>query len=229
MNVYDSNPLDLSLSRRRLGALAAGGGATALIGTTRVAAQSATPVASPVALTEEQQGWIEQASRGINNGWLHVRIQGAPFARGFQHGYLTAAEYAEAIRVYTEMTYQTTGIDYAFFVDKAVEYHKDKITPELTGRDGRASPPATPLLVCPPRSTRSSAGTPTWRSPATGGRPSPPSTSTSAPSGNRKSHCSAFMATGSATTDGQIVIGHESFTEFWNGQYHERDPRHHPG
>ena len=29
----------------------------------------------------------------------------------------------------------------------------------------------------------------------------------------------AFIATGSATTDGQIVIGHESFTEFWNGQY----------
>ena len=40
-----------------------------------------------------------------------------------------------------------------------------------------------------------------------------------APNGNRKSHCSAFIATGSATTDGRIVIGHESFTEFWNGQF----------
>src|SRR5208283_5333436 len=36
---------------------------------------------------------------------------------------------------------------------------------------------------------------------------------------NAKSHCSAFIATGSATTDGKIVIGHQSFTEFWNGQY----------
>ncbi|MFP5391404.1 MAG: C45 family autoproteolytic acyltransferase/hydrolase, partial [Gammaproteobacteria bacterium] len=34
-----------------------------------------------------------------------------------------------------------------------------------------------------------------------------------------KSHCSAFIATGSATSDGQIVLGHESFTEFWNGQF----------
>src|SRR5690606_5892383 len=34
-----------------------------------------------------------------------------------------------------------------------------------------------------------------------------------------KSHCSAFIATGGATADGKIVIGHESFTEFWNGQY----------
>ncbi|MBA2596992.1 MAG: peptidase C45, partial [Chloroflexia bacterium] len=40
-----------------------------------------------------------------------------------------------------------------------------------------------------------------------------------APAGNRKNHCSAFIATGSATTDGRIVIGHESFTEFWNGQF----------
>jgi hypothetical protein len=40
-----------------------------------------------------------------------------------------------------------------------------------------------------------------------------------APPGNRRSHCSAFIATGSATRDGRIVIGHESFTEFWNGQY----------
>ena len=39
-----------------------------------------------------------------------------------------------------------------------------------------------------------------------------------APSGNRKS-CSAFIATGSATMDGRIVIGHEAFTEFWNGQF----------
>ena len=73
--------------------------------------------------------------------------------------------------------------------------------------------------ACPPRSTTSSAGSPTWRSPATGGRPWPASTSTPPPTGNRKSHCSAFIATGSATTDGRIVIGHETFTEFWNGQF----------
>lgn len=34
-----------------------------------------------------------------------------------------------------------------------------------------------------------------------------------------KSHCSAFIATGSATQNGKIVIGHETFTDFWAGQY----------
>ncbi|MEZ4532905.1 MAG: hypothetical protein R2855_18065, partial [Thermomicrobiales bacterium] len=107
-----------ALSRRRLGSLAAGSAAAAMIGQTRVAAQSATPVASPAPLTEEQQGWLDQASREDVNGWVHVKVQGAPFARGFQHGYLTAAEYAECIRVYSAMTLQTMGMDYSFFVEK---------------------------------------------------------------------------------------------------------------
>ncbi len=228
MTVHDMKPLDRSLSRRRLGALAAGGSAAALIGTTGVAAQSATPVASPVALTEEQQGWVDQASKGMNNGWMHVRIQGAPFARGFQYGYLTAAEYAEAIRVYTEMTYQTMGMDYSFFVDKAAEYHKDKITPELIEEmEGLAAGYTT-------------AGVPTtlddiigwnaymemtgywWPTVAT-------QYANSAPNGNRKSHCSAFIATGSATADGQIVIGHRIVHRILERPVHERDPGHHSG
>jgi uncharacterized protein CbrC (UPF0167 family) len=169
-------------------------------------------------LTDEQLGWLEQASRGIVNGWLHVRIQGAPFARGFQYGYLTATEYAEAIRVYTAMTYETMGMDYSFFVEKAAEYHRDKITPELIEEmEGLAA-------------GYTAAGVPTTLDEIIGWNAYMEMTgywwpevatqyANSAPNGNRKSHCSAFIATGSATADGQIVIGHQSFTEFWNGQY----------
>src|SRR3954454_1314196 len=82
-------------------------------------AQEATPVATPsVALTDEERGWIDAASRNDINGWIHVKTGGEPFARGFQYGSLTAADYADAIRVYTAMTYQTMGFDYSFFVDK---------------------------------------------------------------------------------------------------------------
>jgi hypothetical protein len=42
---------------------------------------------------------------------------------------------------------------------------------------------------------------------------------TAGPGSLAKSHCSAFIATGSATTPGEIVLGHETFTEFWNGQH----------
>lgn len=36
---------------------------------------------------------------------------------------------------------------------------------------------------------------------------------------HRKEHCSAIVATGDATVDGKPYLGHESFDEFWSGQY----------
>ena len=122
-----------AISRRGVLKTGLAASAALLIPSASARGQSATPSASPVAgLTEEQRGWLERASRNDVNGWIHLKIEGAPFERGFQHGYLVAAEYADAIRVYEAMTYQTMGFDYSFFVDKAAEFHKSKITPELT-------------------------------------------------------------------------------------------------
>jgi hypothetical protein len=124
----------VSFDRRRLLTHGAAATTTLLAHPWLAAAQEATPVATPVAsteLTEQERGWLAKARRYDENGWIHITIGGAPFERGFQHGYLTAAEYAEAIRVYTAMTYQTTGFDYSFFVNEAAKLQKSKITPEL--------------------------------------------------------------------------------------------------
>jgi uncharacterized protein CbrC (UPF0167 family) len=181
-------------------------------------AQEATPAATPATLTDEERAWLERAERRDSNGWIHLKIGGAPFARGFQHGYLVAAEYAEAIRVFAAMTYLTSGFDYAFFVEKAVELQKSRIPDEqLEEMSGIAA-----------GLTR--AGVPTSLDDIIGWIANTEITGywwptvasqyvNTAPTGNRKSHCSAFIATGSATTDGHIVIGHETFTEFWNGQF----------
>jgi hypothetical protein len=69
----------------RRGVLKSGLGATAtlLVRPVRAGAQDATPAAG---LTEEQRGWWERGSRNDVNGWIHLRIAGAPFERGFQHG-----------------------------------------------------------------------------------------------------------------------------------------------
>lgn len=211
------------LSRRLLNQAIVSGvaGAGTLHGLDRqVSAQEASPAASPVpgSLTTEQEDWLSKASREVVNGLLHVRIAGAPFARGFQYGYLTAAEYAETQRVYAAMTYQMMGMEYSFFVTKAVELHRAKLTDEIAQEmEGIAA-------------GYSAAGVPTTLDDIIGWNAYMELTSywwptvatqyaNSAPSGNRKSHCSAFIATGSATDNGEIVIGHQSFTEFWNGQY----------
>jgi hypothetical protein len=207
----------LSESCHRRDLLKAGLGASAaLLGARRAGAQEATPAAGQ--LTAEEEGWLAEASRTDINGWIWLKTQGEPFARGFQHGYLTAAEYADAIRVYQEMTLQTTGFDYSFFVEKAAALHKDKITPELLEEMNGIAAGYT------------KAGVPTTLDDIIGWNAYMEMTGywwpevasqyvNSAPTGNRQSHCSAFLATGSATADGRIVIGHENFTEFWNGQY----------
>src|SRR5258708_16062396 len=40
-----------------------------------------------------------------------------------------------------------------------------------------------------------------------------------APTGGEGTHCSAFIATGGATSDGAIVLGHTSFADVWQGQF----------
>ena len=48
----------------------------------------ARPVPQAIAqgqLSAEERGWLERADRRDVNGWLHLRIEGAPFHRGFQY------------------------------------------------------------------------------------------------------------------------------------------------
>jgi hypothetical protein len=85
-------------------------------------------------LTPEERAWLAKARRNDINGWIHLHIEGEPLERGFQHGYLIAAEYAEALRVYRQMTYISMGMSYDFFVEKAAKYHLpiiEQVAPEL--------------------------------------------------------------------------------------------------
>ena len=88
----------------------------------------------PEALSEQERAWITNSSRTDINGWVHLKIRGAPFQRGFQHGYLIAAEYAEALRVCKALTFQTLGMEYSFFTDEAAKYHRpiiERVAPDL--------------------------------------------------------------------------------------------------
>lgn len=37
------------------------------------------PITSDSALTQEERGWLAQASRQDVNGWIHLRIQGGDY------------------------------------------------------------------------------------------------------------------------------------------------------
>ena len=46
----------------------------------------------------EQQQWLSRGRRTERDGWIHLRIDGAPRERGFQHGYLLAKEIDSSLR-----------------------------------------------------------------------------------------------------------------------------------
>ena len=74
---------------------------------------------------------FDKGYRYDKNGWIYVHIEGEPYERGKQYGYLVSEEYKKAVEVYKDLTYQLLGMGYSFFVEKAVFLHKKKIPKEL--------------------------------------------------------------------------------------------------
>ena len=169
-------------------------------------------------LTSEQEQWIAAASREEVDGWLYIRVGGEPFARGFQHGFLVAAEWEEARRVYSAMTFQEYGLTYDFFQQHAVTLHKDKLGDEITQEMQGIAAGLTAAGV--PAELDDIIGWNAWMEMTGYWYPSVANQYAKAgPRQPRHAHCSAFIATGSATADGKIVIGHESFDDFWAGAF----------
>jgi hypothetical protein len=195
------------------------GFAVAVLGT--ILAGVAWPVLAEETLTDVEKGWLDKASRSEINGWIWLKTGGEPFERGFQHGYLLAAEFKEAWRVYDAMTLHSMGLDLGFFIAKGAGLHKPLIPEEqlkemrgIAAGLTKAGVPTTLDQVIGWNAYMEMTGYwwPTVASQYSAAAPG-------AYGSNAKSHCSGFIATGSATADGKIVIGHTSFTEFWNGQY----------
>jgi len=163
-------------------------------------------------LTPEQKTWIAKAARHEKDGWVYLHIEGAPAERGFQYGYLLAKEIAEGIRVRREGWKHTSGMEWSWLVAKSKELYTPKVDPEnLAEIDGIVEG-----MACAGVSTsrdemvtyngifdlawywwpqaKRNLGAPS---------PNPP-----------KQSCSSFIATGSMTADGGIVLGHNTMFDY---------------
>ena len=171
-----------------------------------------------MALTSEQQQIVDKATLTRINGWQYLTVEGSPYEIGFEHGYLLTDEFKDAIRVYTHMTLETLGMDYSFFVDQAVKLHKDKIPQEyIEEMQGMADGFTAGGFET---SLDDVIGWNDWMELTGYWWPQVAAEySNNPPDGPKGSHCSGFVATGSATKDGKPVIAHESFDDFWSGQY----------
>src|SRR3984893_17039991 len=154
--------------------------------------------------------------RPDQNGWIFVHLEGSPSEIGFQHGYLLAPEIEDAQKVVALGLTHDSKKDYAFFrtaAEKVLWPHIEaQYREELKGMVEGLKAKNVPLdlwdvvalnawLELTPYYTD-------WydqaHKAASAKRPVP-------------EHCSAFVATGSYTKDGKIVIAHNNWSEYKEG------------
>jgi len=156
----------------------------------------------------------EKGYRFDRNGWVYIHIEGEPYERGYQHGFLVAPDLKEIFRSLKYLTYWNTGKEWEFFVEAAeklfVKHIDQEWMDEIKGIADGAK--AAGLEI-------------TWKEILTwiGYEELTDYWFPSDKEGKlltvEKDHCSAFIATGSATKGGKIVMAHNSWEDFETGQF----------
>ena len=163
------------------------------------------------------EGAIIQYDKGYRfdrNGWVYVHIEGTPRERGMQHGYLAAPELAEIFQNIKHLTYWETGMTWEYFVEAAQKlfvWHIDEEYMEEIKGIAEGAQKAGVNVTWQDILTWNGYEelTDYWWPNEQAGKYATP----------EREHCSAFIATGRATRDGRIVIGHNSWTVFEQGQF----------
>lgn len=159
--------------------------------------------------------------RSENNGWTFVHLQGTPHEIGFQNGYLLAPEVEDTLKVtILEQTHESKK-DWQFFRDAAQKMMWPHIEPEyreeLQGiADGVNAHGVKSGMKIDLWDVVALNAAEEWeyyvkqydrahgiKSTASLGVPE---------------HCSAFVATGSYTKDGKVVIAHNNWTNYLDGE-----------
>jgi Phospholipase B len=149
-------------------------------------------------------------------GWTYAHLEGTPEQIGFQHGYLLAREIEDNVRVYQTEAPHHAKRDWNFFRDTAqnilwphidAEYQRELkgIAEGLRARDSALD---------------------LWDVVALNGYieisdyyiPSLDAKQGKMAEALPQGRCSAFIATGSATKDGKIVIAHSNWTSYAEGE-----------
>jgi hypothetical protein len=149
------------------------------------------------------------------NGWIWVHLEGSPSDIGYQHGYLLAPEIRDTLEtVRLEMVHEEKH-DWQFFRDKAQNmlwpHVEAEYRAELQGIADGALAHGVKLDVWDIVALNAWLEFPyfdKWSSKQNG----------LASSAVTAEHCSAFVATGSYTKDGRVVIAHNNWTSYETGE-----------
>jgi hypothetical protein len=177
---------------------------------------------------------IKKVKNGISyemNGWLYVSIKGKPRERGYAYGKLVADEMKKVQKIQEFITYFDYGVKWEFFIEVAAKHFKPKIMEkfpefyeEMVGFSEGCTAGGTKMSIDEVIAWNNSmtitggwfANMPEEEMIAVRGTAT--ANTSSSKEGGASDKCSAFMANGDWTADGKIVVAHNNFSNFVDGQ-----------
>ena len=174
---------------------------------------------SQVAQAASSDPRLRGAYRFDQAGWVYVHLEGSPGQIGFQHGYLLAPEIAAAFEAVKLSDTHHTGRDWEFFRQAGREMLWPKIDAEyqeeLTGIVDGLKARGVKMDLDDVVALNAFQELPDYYVPWLNARENVANAPRLAAPGN----CSAFVATGSYTRDGQIVMAHNAWTNYLEGAH----------
>jgi hypothetical protein len=166
---------------------------------------------------------LEKAYRFQQGGWTYVHLEGSPSEIGFQHGYLLAPEIADALDAIKLLNAHDTQRDWEFFRKNAQEMLWPHIDPEyqqeLQGIADGVKAHGVDVDLYDIVALNAFEEVPDYYVPWLNKQGQiKEEKQAKAPDLKAPGHCSAFIATGSYTKDHQIVIAHNNWTGYLDGE-----------
>ncbi|MGH2642777.1 MAG: C45 family autoproteolytic acyltransferase/hydrolase, partial [Chitinophagaceae bacterium] len=160
---------------------------------------------------------LQGSYRENKAGWVFVHLQGSPADIGYQEGYLLSNEIDDGIRAEEYMLLHTTGKDWNWYRNVSKRMMWDKVPKEYqvemsamaAGMRAKGKKEDVWDVLALNASTEISG----YYLPMLENEEHPGLGDNKAPA-----NCSAFIATGSYTKDGKIVMGHNCWTDYMTGE-----------
>jgi hypothetical protein len=159
---------------------------------------------------------LKRAARAAErNGWIMVHLEGTPAEIGFQHGYLLAPEIRDSHKTVSAELVHDEKKDWEFFRQAAREvlwpHVEEEYRQELEGIVEGLKARNVRLDLWDVVAINAALEFPyydKWLEQSQGMKAA----------GSAPEHCSAFVATGSYTRDGRVVIGHNNWSSYADGE-----------
>jgi hypothetical protein len=164
-------------------------------------------------LSQEKQSWLSHSKRSERAGWIYLHTEGDGHQRGFQHGYLLAKEIADGLRLTRASWERQSGMEWPWLVERAAAMFVTNIDAEnLSELDGIAEGARAAGFKISRDDVIAYNGSielsDYWWPMELRKIKDAPVTPTA------RQSCSSFIATGSQTKDGNVVLGHNTMQSY---------------